>query len=113
MPRGLATDTLCHADPPPRFHPVWLTSTKDPFHRRRTNVTAFQAQSAFRLRVPSTPLPAHAGNEGRGRRWYLSFAASAQCPTRAHAQVVRARPNHLAGYSPELIGHVPLVDFYS
>jgi hypothetical protein len=31
-PRGLATDTPCHADPPPRCHPAWLTSTKDPFH---------------------------------------------------------------------------------
>jgi hypothetical protein len=91
--------------------PVWSANTKGPFHRRRTNVAASQTQSAFRLRVPSTPPPARAGSEGRGRRWYLGFAASAQCPTRVHAQVVRARPNPLAGYSPELLGHVPLVDF--
>jgi hypothetical protein len=35
--------------------PVCPANTKDPFHRRRTNVAASQARSAFRLRVPSTP----------------------------------------------------------
>jgi len=50
-PCGLATDASCHASRLCWCYPALLVSTKDPFHGQRTNAAAFQARSAFRLRV--------------------------------------------------------------
>jgi len=79
--------------------------------------------------APSSPLPkpkAPSTNESleprsllalgaklESRHWCLGLAASAQLPTRFYAQVLCARPNHRAGYSPEISGHVLSVDFYN
>jgi hypothetical protein len=50
-PCGLATDASCRASLLYWFYPALPVNTKDPFHGQRTNAAAFQAQSAFRLRV--------------------------------------------------------------
>jgi hypothetical protein len=111
-PRGLVTDAPCRTAYPNRLTPLRVGSTKDPFHKRRTTAAAFQARSAFRRRIPSARGPCWRLDRGRlGRHWCLGFAASAQLPARVHAQALRARPNHLAGCSPELRGHVPFVNF--
>lgn len=111
-PRGLVTDASCRATCPNRLTPIVLGNTKDPFHLRRTTAAAFQARSAFRRRIPLAHGPCWRLDRGRlGRHWCLGFAASTQLPTRVHPQVLRARPNRLAGCSPELRGHVPFVNF--
>jgi len=46
------------------------------------------------------------------RHRFLGFAASARLPTCVHSQLAPgARPASPTGYSPELTGHMPLIDF--
>jgi hypothetical protein len=72
---------------------------------------ASRTRSDFRRWIPC-PTPSLALRVRlRGRHCCLGFAASAQLPvTRSPAKLL-ARSSHLAGYSPERLGHVPSINF--
>jgi hypothetical protein len=85
--------------------------TKDVSHRDAPTpqLSAPKAPSAYESSEPRSRLALRATFESR--HWYLGLAASTQFPTRVHLQAMQARPSHRAGFSPELLDHVPLVDF--
>jgi hypothetical protein len=82
-----------------------------PFPRRQTIATAFQIRSAFHRRVPSASLRAGAWNESIAAATDASVWPPQLSFRHAFTRWSRARPTALAGYSPGLVGHVPLVDF--
>jgi hypothetical protein len=66
---------------------------------RRANAAASQARSAFRRRIPVLHGSCwRLSRDLEGRHWCFGLAASAQLPTRIHAQALRARPLPLAGF---------------
>jgi hypothetical protein len=80
----------------PAREPTRLGNAKDPFHERRANAAACQARSAFRRRIPLNRGSCwRLSRDLEGRHWCFGLAASAQLPTRLHAQALRARPLHL------------------
>lgn len=86
-PRGLITDAPCRTAFACPLAPTWSNSTKGPFHRQRTNATAFRTRSAFHLRVPLCLDPCWRWDLSlESRHWCLGLATSAQLPTRVRAQ---------------------------
>jgi hypothetical protein len=110
-PRDLVTDAPCRTTHPHRPKPTWPSGTKSP------SDSDIPWPPPFRPEAPSTdesPPPRSALMLGTKtsrpplipRFCHLGSASN----TLSHAGM-RARPRSLAGCSPGLEGHVPLVDF--
>lgn len=105
------TDAFCRAALLPRLSPRHSHVTKGVSHRDAPTplLSAPKAPSAYESTESCSWLALRATLDSR--HWYLGLAASTQLPTRVHPQAMQARPSHRAGYSPELLNHVTLVDF--
>lgn len=113
-PYVLVTDTPCRATPPSPDLAGWAEWNQGLFPQATRQRHRFRNPKCLPPPSPPDPAPCWRLEQRSGsRHWYLGLAASAQLPTRVCAQSLRARPNHLAGYSPEISGHVLPVDFYN
>lgn len=88
---------------------------QEPFPRQRTKCHRLPGSKRLPPTGPATTLPL-AGAQGSAAMAATGTSALPPQPSFRHAFThteVRARPAYLAGYSPELAGHVPPIDFCS